>query len=255
MRSTRPAPRRRSPTPGSRSRTTTFRTTSAGRSLRTASWSPRTAPPGRSPATSSSRRRPGRRRGQHAPRDQHRHGGRRRLHRQQQHDRVCRCGGNGTTTTRRRRQPVPRDRADGRASRLEHPGEHGHRDLISHDERAAARRLRGHQLSAARSRRDDRREHRSARATTTGAITVYVHRHRQPDFEGIYVPRRPRHVRNNNVGGIYSRAPPPSVGFVVRGIETTGAGANVTLTGNTVRQHDPPANSISGRDQAEPRPR
>ena len=72
-------------------------------------------------------------------------------------------------------------------------------------------------------------------ATATGAISV-TSTTTGGLIDGIYVnaPAATANVQNNNVGGITASSATPAIGFVVRGIEAGGAGANVTIGANTV---------------------
>ncbi len=72
-------------------------------------------------------------------------------------------------------------------------------------------------------------------ATTTGAIAI-TSTTTASLTDGIYVnaPSATANIQNNNVGGITASSGTAAIGFVVRGIDTAGASANVTLSGNTI---------------------
>ena len=71
-------------------------------------------------------------------------------------------------------------------------------------------------------------------SSATGAITV-TSTTSLGLTEGIYATSTGTlNVQNNNVGGITASSATATIGFVVRGIDTNGAGANVTLNNNTI---------------------
>jgi hypothetical protein len=72
-------------------------------------------------------------------------------------------------------------------------------------------------------------------ATTTGAIAITSTTTASlTDGISANAPAATLNIQNNNVGGITASSATAAVGFVVRGIDTSGAGANVTISGNTI---------------------
>jgi hypothetical protein len=72
-------------------------------------------------------------------------------------------------------------------------------------------------------------------ASTTGAISVTsTVTASLTDGISVTAPSATVNIQNNNVGGITASSANAAIGFVVRGIDTAGATANFTLSGNTI---------------------